>query len=546
MNEATLRRLAKLLLADLTVVVPDPVQAEEIRAELRRLLDQPPGVSVAGGLRRILARREIRGWVRQQRGAGEDIPKSDGDEDAPVRYLCGQNPRRVRVGQVFPLEISIRRQPEGVAAPLAPFTVPPNGVTVTLALQADGLDVLDDQCQELFVPPGEEDSRTVLFRLLAPADRVYEPSVRVYIGGSPVGELSVRVTAGIESAASPVDVAAPIADLRPAPRELALDVVRVGDAYEYRLLGGGSADLTCHRRVPSGLVTRLHQELTRLAATREYDAAGARRHLEDLGLDLWKDGIPGGLRDALAGRVEAADSLSIVTDLHAVPWELLFPDPAGSAGRFLAERIPVVRRVTGQTYRRKLDLGRAAYVHPPTSPPDIAGELDAVRDILGARADHLPRISGFTELTDLVDGGAFELLHLACHNEFRDRGWDRVGLAGGSFTPLNLQRAKLAATSPLVFFNACRTTGGAVDTRLESWASGFLRAGAGAFVGTAWPVRTGTARRYAYSFYRALVDQHMSLGDASLFARRATQDDQDPSWLAYAVYGHASAALTRR
>ena len=103
----------------------------------------------------------------------------------------------------------------------------------------------------------------------------------------------------------------------------------------------------------------------------------------------------------------------------------------------------------------------------------------------------------------------------------------------------------MAAASPLVFFNACRTAGEIPGlTQMMGWAQQFMGAGAGAFVGSMWAVRSGSAQAFADAFYQALVTERMPLGAASLQARQAIAgDDGDPTWLAYTVYGNPSATV---
>jgi CHAT domain-containing protein len=63
-----------------------------------------------------------------------------------------------------------------------------------------------------------------------------------------------------------------------------------------------------------------------------------------------------------------------------------------------------------------------------------------------------------------------------------------------------------------------------------------MAAGAGAFVGTLWPVESRQASLYAEAFYTALLAGN-DLGAASLQARHAIRNTADPSWLAYSTYG---------
>jgi CHAT domain-containing protein len=150
-------------------------------------------------------------------------------------------------------------------------------------------------------------------------------------------------------------------------------------------------------------------------------------------------------------------------------------------------------------------------------------------------------------LTALIEGGHAGLLHFACHNAFTGTG-SCVTMADGPFDPIDLASAaqlrSLRPHRPLVFFNACRSAG-EIDWFGESlgWAPQFLNAGAGAFVGTLWPVRSRSALQFAEAFYDQLITHRQPLGTASLVARQATRDldDGDPTWLAYAVYGSPAA-----
>lgn len=71
-----------------------------------------------------------------------------------------------------------------------------------------------------------------------------------------------------------------------------------------------------------------------------------------------------------------------------------------------------------------------------------------------------------------------------------------------------------------------------------------MGAGAGAFTGSLWAVRSSSARMFAEEFYRVLVRGRQSLGTASLQARQAiAADEGDPTWLAYTVYGNPAASF---
>jgi len=194
-------------------------------------------------------------------------------------------------------------------------------------------------------------------------------------------------------------------------------------------------------------------------------------------------------------------------------------------------------------------LGDAQFVVPPGSPDNAQDEVAAIGQILGQAAGTV--ISDLGELLNLLDAGSTGLLHFACHNTFSlDTGGSSIKMVGGAFVPALLNSAVgrrcLAARSPLIFINACRSAGvSAQYTQMMGWASQFMEAGAGAFVGTLWPVRSSQASLFAEAFYSALT-AGASLGQASLTARQTAKDDADPTWLAYATYGDPTARSVSR
>jgi CHAT domain-containing protein len=101
----------------------------------------------------------------------------------------------------------------------------------------------------------------------------------------------------------------------------------------------------------------------------------------------------------------------------------------------------------------------------------------------------------------------------------------------------------MAVAEPLVFFNACRTAGEAPWLAENlGWAKQFMKAGASAFVGSLWAVRSSAAQEFAEAFYNALVVKGLPLGPASLEARNVMAGySGDPTWLAYTIYGSPAA-----
>lgn len=178
-------------------------------------------------------------------------------------------------------------------------------------------------------------------------------------------------------------------------------------------------------------------------------------------------------------------------------------------------------------------------------------EVAAVRGILPTGVIHRGTEAGLAQVLKLLDAVP-SVLHFAGHNAFTDDAGSVISLDGGPLRPGDLSYAKqkraFEAVSPLVFLNGCRTAAEIPGfTQMNGWAQEFMGAGAAAFIGSLWAVRSSSARMFAEEFYRALVRGQQPLGAASLQARQAiAADEGDPTWLAYTVYGNPSASFENR
>lgn len=266
---------------------------------------------------------------------------------------------------------------------------------------------------------------------------------------------------------------------------------------------------------------------------------------------MWSSAVPEAVQRQFWEQADRITSFTVLGEHDFVPWELLHPLDKDHDNGFLAEWLPVVRRVFHQDRVHQIALPGAAFVMPPGSPEEAALEIAELRTLLGPGGASARVLTEREALTDLIERGHAGLLHFACHNAF-SRSGSRVHMTDGHFTPRDLataaQTGSLRDHQPLVFFNACRSAGEIPwfsDTL--GWAQNFLKAGAGAFIGTLWPVRSDSAMQFAKTFYAELLDGGQSLGQASLAARQAIRDlDGDPTWLAYAVYGSPAATATTR
>lgn len=191
---------------------------------------------------------------------------------------------------------------------------------------------------------------------------------------------------------------------------------------------------------------------------------------------------------------------------------------------------------------RSLSLKLARFVLPSGSLPEAIYEIDTMRQLLDPGQPQGEVIAALTPLLELIRGGDFGLLHFACHNRFDLVDGSSITLDNVQFTPALITTAAikevLARSAPTVFMNACRSAGSnATYNRLDGWATKFLQAGAAAFIGSLRAVYDGAAREFAQELYGQL-QARSPLGKAVMQARQAAaRQPDDPTWLAYTVYG---------
>ena len=490
---------------------------------------------------------------------GPESGKYGGSDLPHVRYLTGDLPERAPVGRRISLLVRITlAAPAGIAAAtLGSLDVPAGGCDITITVSAPDLLPLGDLEQDLHVPAAG-DSDPIRFGFRTGRAGLQRVIVNAFANGTFLGELqlqiSVEVGADLEEGPSHTAV---LAGLAAEPGEVTLQVSRTDeDRYSFQLIGEALYPVELTRRLagdPTEVVGALVAELRAMAAGSSpfTNSALVRNRIRNLGAQLWSDVVPEAIRRQFWAQADKIKLFTVASDMDTVPWELLYPVDGDNDNGFLVEQFPVVRRVYGQGRTRRLPLASAAYIVPPGSPSDAAAEVEAIRARLGDGV----RDGGVIERLDLLIAlleGAPNILHFACHNQFTDQSGSVMNLAGGPLRPSDLaiavQKRGLAAASPLIFFNACRTAGEIPGLKqMIGRARQFMAAGAGAFLGSLWAVRSGSARTFADAFYKTLVTEGAPLGTASLRARQAiAEDGGDPTWLAYTVYGNPSAIIDDR
>lgn len=317
---------------------------------------------------------------------------------------------------------------------------------------------------------------------------------------------------------------------------------------------GSSEDL--HRR--------LLRQIEELSAGLDVDGAlvlgpGVRRKLDGLGRSLWQQLFNDEMRQAYRLFRESVRTLQIISDEPWIPWEMIKPyddhEPVLD-DEFLAERFELTRWLAGnRPPPGEIPIAALACLAPGRGLPQGRAERDFViglsRSQMGLQ-DASPASLTLQELTALLEKDGIGLLHFIGHGTFDAALPNEAAfpLADGSvFRPSDLHgpvQTQIAKNRPLVFLNACSSGRQAWSwTSLGGWADRWVRTcGCGAFLGPQWNVRDSVAFAFARAFYESLT-RGETLGKAAKAARQAAREvaPGNPSWLAYAVYGHPNARV---
>jgi len=249
--------------------------------------------------------------------------------------------------------------------------------------------------------------------------------------------------------------------------------------------------------------------------------------------------------------------------LDWIPWEIAHDGDDYLGLRFRIARLPIVPiGRDGQPVPQ--DPWRVAQIY------NFLGEfvLDAallarweqtfpVTGVAGVSERRLPDATlppRFPRVGD-VEAAALDanIVHFTCHGGLKD-----AGTEGGSFWTLNHKqpanpqfkihapivralKTKLPKTQPLVFGNACGSSGSAsgIGGLVNSFGSLFIQAGASGFIGTFAPIAKERAIEFAQAFYKRLLVDGDPIATAVWRSKQQLLQTtpNDPSALFYCHYG---------
>jgi hypothetical protein len=489
-----------------------------------------------------------------------------GSEPPPHRYLLGRFPTQLAKGDTATLIVRISVNPaKGRASRINDLKVPKEGLLLDIAVQADRFEFLNQQRAPIrLLPVGDSTGASFDMRATSEGDTVVR--ISAFNGGTPIGGLDIGVKITKAGNVAPVTreaAAQPIGSLISNPGDVAL-VISFNQTTKLYSFGwydkDGAQPLADLQKslseidlVTSGTIEDI-QEIVRMDFRTQM--AVAQNRLKQRGIAIWQELIPTSIQSRFIANHENIKRLKIVSDGDPFPWEMIYPfaaDPPFDKHCFLVDQAELSRWRFGSLPPNAISLRRADFVIPSDDLEQAQLEFVEVSRLLEAWSTALKGqpIKGAAQLLQQLEAAMISLLHFACHNAI-EKSSGRIIVNSDPITPNDYRslEGRLKRVTPFVFMNACRTDGAPPEYikvgKKDGWAQRFLCMGVGAFIGTLWEVRDGSAREFAETLYSGLVGGK-SFGDALKCAREYLRNKfpGDPTWLAYSFYGAASAHVEK-
>ncbi len=498
-------------------------------------------------------------------------PQAASDDQTVARYGAVEFPGRILQRLAVPLTVRLTgtQATPGIAYTLTPMSLQTGAAhPVTVVVLAPDFVIFDAHWNlahtgELIVKP-DADSDPLTFQLLPKSPGVKALAVDFRQNNRLLGVVNLQATVVSEWAQLGADqppaqatqaMTMPDRELSPPQLELRIKAAdQERKRFEFILhskLAGynwQSMGVIQFAAEPAAQMVATFDQLNRLARQSPHGLSNAdqQSEIETLGDNLFADAFPQELQKALWKiSKDGIRDLIITSDEPWIPWELarLFDPDTREAGDFLCARFRVARWLAGDGMTATLSGRNVAAIVPVSNLPFASAELENLeqlnpdlRKLTDADATR-SRIGDLLAASDLTG-----VVHIACHGKLdtKDPTNSALVLSDGSFRPADLSRRVRYRQRPLIFLNACESGGLAFAiSGLGGWAERFVKAGAGAFIGALWEVNDRLAAEFSGAFYKSLLEENRTLGDAFAIARQSVRDlaPDNPTWLAYVLYG---------
>lgn len=499
-------------------------------------------------------------------GDSPSVRNLEASSSSKPSSLVAEIPETVAVGETVSMLVYI--SPGPVPGSTLPITLS-LGETVDVVVQARHGFALEGRGEGQLTVLGEEETLPLQFKLRAIALGRGLVRVLAFHKGQPLGVVSLSPTI---SDLSEVREVAPIIDdhlltttgIRLPDLSLLIleESVNGSPALSFRLTAADAAlGFNFKKYGPMPLrVAPLHYfqeffgDIEGLSLGSSMERLFAAERLAAKGSNLFETVIPESLRADIWKLRERIKSVQVQSEEPWIPWELckMSGEENGRVieGPFFCESFSITRWLPGVPFKRNLSLRNMALVVPRDSGLAYAqAERDYILSLAAAGSFRVSQIPAtFLDVRGALASGVYDGLHFSGHGLFRDADPNRSAMVlenQGELMPEDLSGVvrNMGRAQPIVFLNACQIGRAAMSlTDIGGWAGGFLRAGAGAFIGAYWSVYDKPAYDFARAFYEQLL-RGTPIGDAAREARAVVRAAGDPTWLAYTLFADPLSVL---
>jgi CHAT domain len=494
-------------------------------------------------------------------GSDEDNPEAASPQLVGLRI---QLPQQVLLGDVVALLAQLVADAAGLAT--IPVRVKPGEEIAIVVQPRNGFELVGSNTAMLTVPDELISDLPALVKLRASATG--EASVVVYAFRGQIAIGSITVTADVVESAPQSELKATELSVPNVPpgetvqADLSLVVMRDPNLLKPTLdfvLTSKDGSLNLRSFGPHTIdvdpVSYFADAFHRIDADADKPGATAREQIRALGATLFEKLLPSDLREVLWQLRARITTVIVQTNEPWVPWEMCLLSGTGKDGAveeagYFCELFQLTRWIPQIALHRNLTAKSIGVVAPRDA--GLPAQEKEVEMLEGLSSDvrQVVRIPATTEdVIKALSSADFDVIHFSGHGTANNpalASTARLELSGSNYlsaSSISGTVRNLGRRSPLVFLNACQLGRQSMDLHgLGGWASAMLDAGAAAFVGTHWNATDELASQFAQAFYKqALAD--VPIGEAVHAARQAIRDQDDPTWLAYAVYSLPGATV---
>jgi hypothetical protein len=505
----------------------------------------------------------------QDRVVGYWEPEAKRSPQLVERSLLAKFPAAVPLNEERDLTVSLTGTKEGV-----PFKKPlPVGAKVDIKVEAKkGFEIIGPDRNKLAVTkdsasPGTE---KLTFRLKATAVGTGEIQVWASLDGNDLAGLSITPHVVADPVRKEEIIQSHNPLIEPALRDPDL-FLKISEQWKE---GNRGFSMEIHgpqfkiymedygfipfKQDPGKYFEGFYMDIESFPVETAEDRALTQAKLASKGNLLFQMLFPPELRQRLWNLRKSINSIFIQSDEPWIPWELckLSGEVNGRIEEddFWCEAFSLTRWIRSVDHQpikisENLTLQSIATVVPNNS--GLAYAEQERQYLLSLRNENRSVTevrARFMELQGALASGAYDGWHFTGHGGSYDPNPDLsvIQLEDKPLKPENLSGVVKNLGSehkPFVFLNACQIgRGGMSLTGIGGWASRFLAAGAGAFIGPLWSVYDQSSCTFAKVLYNELLRGN-TIGEAVRTARREIKGAGDPTWLAYTVFAYPMASV---